>query len=311
MVKWLLELTHYVELIKALIVRDLKARYKGSVLGYVWTWLDPLLTMLVFIIVFDIILAIEVKDYPIYLLAGLIPWNFFGSSVTQSVNSITGNRGLIKKIYYPREIFPLTVVLANGVNMGLSFIVLTAIIFLFSINVGVGTFLVIFFNNLVFFTVLALLAVVLGNSIDMGFNLIVLVSVIILYKLQFSPVLLLLIVATVCLFLISFGVSLIVSFMNVFFRDITYVVPFVIRLWFFLTPVFWSLENGKIPKNFIGAYLMANPLAVILAMYRSAFLGNPAPAVKYVLCAFTISSLVFCTGYVLFKRYEDEIARRV
>ncbi|MEF9427546.1 MAG: ABC transporter permease, partial [Candidatus Mariimomonas ferrooxydans] len=130
-----LEIFRYKELIKTLVSRDLKVRYKKSVLGYAWTWLEPLLTMFIFILVFDIILSIKVENFPVYLLSGLLPWIFFSNSVTSSVNSIAGNTGLIKRVYYPREIFPLTITLGNGINMFLGILVLLPVILFFGIKI--------------------------------------------------------------------------------------------------------------------------------------------------------------------------------
>ena len=136
-----LEIFRYKELLKNLVGRDLKVRYKNSVLGFAWTWLDPLMTMFIFIVVFQYILAIKTKNFPVFLLTGLIPWTFFSNSVIGSVNSITGNSGFIRRVYYPREIFPLTLMLANIVNMMLSLLVLIPVIFAFSIPLTINILL--------------------------------------------------------------------------------------------------------------------------------------------------------------------------
>jgi ABC-2 type transport system permease protein len=86
-----LEIFRYKELIKNLVGRDLKVRYKSSLLGFAWTWLDPLLTRFIFIIVFDFILGTKIKNSSVFLLTGLIPWTFFNNSINGSVNAITGN----------------------------------------------------------------------------------------------------------------------------------------------------------------------------------------------------------------------------
>jgi lipopolysaccharide transport system permease protein len=109
MLRSILEIFRYSELIKTLVAKDLRVRYTNSVLGYAWTWLDPIMSMFTFILVFDIMLSIKVEHFPIFLLSGLIPWTFFSSSVISSVGSILNNAGLIKRVYYPREIFPLTI----------------------------------------------------------------------------------------------------------------------------------------------------------------------------------------------------------
>ena len=125
------ELWRYRELARELVVRDLKLRYKSSVLGYLWSLLNPLLLMVVFTLVFTVMLPnVSVADYPVFVLCGLLPWNFFAASTTTSVNSVLSHANLIKKVYFPREILPISNVLANGVNFALSLVVLFAAILL-------------------------------------------------------------------------------------------------------------------------------------------------------------------------------------
>jgi len=111
------ELWDYRELIRNLVVRDLKVRYRNSALGVVWSWLNPLLMMVVYTIFFTVLLRNDTPRYPILLLCGLLPWNFFNDSVFQATGSIVGNAHLIKKIYFPREVLPISVVLSSLVNL--------------------------------------------------------------------------------------------------------------------------------------------------------------------------------------------------
>ncbi len=112
------ELWRYRELVNNLVVRDLKVRYKNSILGIAWSWINPLLMMLVFTIVFTIIARgpQDIPHYPVYILAGILPWNFFSASVVGATASIVGSSYLIKKVYFPREVLPLSTVLSNMVN---------------------------------------------------------------------------------------------------------------------------------------------------------------------------------------------------
>ncbi len=118
----LIELWQYRELVRNLVARDLKVRYKNSVLGIAWSWLNPLLMMLVFTFVFDVIGfgRQDIQHYPVYFLAGILPWNMFSASVVGATASIVSNGYLIKKVYFPREVLPLTVVLANTINFCIS-----------------------------------------------------------------------------------------------------------------------------------------------------------------------------------------------
>lgn len=118
MLSKLIELWRYRELVYNLVVRDLKVRYKNSVLGIAWSWLNPLLMMLVFTFVFDVIGfgRQDVRNYPVYFLAGILPWNMFSASVVGATASVVGSGYLIKKVYFPREVLPLSTVLANMIN---------------------------------------------------------------------------------------------------------------------------------------------------------------------------------------------------
>jgi len=119
--KRLHELWLYRELIYNLVVRDLKARYKNSVLGIAWSWLNPLMMMVVYTVVFNVLAGRSgIPDYPVFILSALLPWNLFSASVSQATNSIVGSASLIKKIYFPREVLPLSVVLGNAVNFLIS-----------------------------------------------------------------------------------------------------------------------------------------------------------------------------------------------
>jgi len=126
------ELIRYRELVRNLVIRDLKVRYKNSVLGFLWSLLNPLGMMVIMTIVFTIMLPNNVIDrFPVFVLCALLPWNFFSSSVMTSIHSIVGNAHLIKKVYFPREVLPLSAVLANLVNFLLAMTVLFGMMFVF------------------------------------------------------------------------------------------------------------------------------------------------------------------------------------
>lgn len=111
------EVWEYRELIRNLVLRDLKVRYRNSLLGIIWSWANPLLMMLVFTLVFNFLFTqSDLPHYHVFLLSALLPWQFFSESVTAATNSIVGNAHLIKKVYFPREILPLSIILSNLVN---------------------------------------------------------------------------------------------------------------------------------------------------------------------------------------------------
>lgn len=134
MIRRFADLLHYRELIRNLIIRDLKVRYKNSVLGVLWSLLNPLLMTLVFTFVFTVMIPQRIDKFPVFFMCGFLPWSFFSSSVTQGTQSIVRNAHLIKKVYFPREILPLVDVLSNLVNFLLALIVLFAMLLVFQVK---------------------------------------------------------------------------------------------------------------------------------------------------------------------------------
>jgi homopolymeric O-antigen transport system permease protein len=127
----------YRELLRNLVVRDLKVRYRNSFFGFLWALGNPLLMMGVFTIVFTVLWPQDVAKFPVFILAGLLPWNFFSSSVMGSITSITGNAHIVKKVFFPREILPASLVLSNLVNFCLALVALFIVIILFQVKLTV------------------------------------------------------------------------------------------------------------------------------------------------------------------------------
>jgi ABC-2 type transport system permease protein len=107
----------YRDLVTTLVVRDLRVRYRRSAIGFLWTMLQPLLTMLVLNLVFSALFRFEIVNYPVYALAGIMFWNFFSQSITGSMNSLRDNAQLVTKLPVPKAVFPLAAVIAGMVNL--------------------------------------------------------------------------------------------------------------------------------------------------------------------------------------------------
>ena len=122
------ELYVYREMIFSLVRRDLKGRYKGSVLGFLWTFLNPLLQLGVYTLVFSVIMRNGIKDYYLFLFVALIPWIFFSTCVSGGATCIMTQKEMVKKIYFPRQVLPLAYVTSQFVNMLLSFVVVIPIL---------------------------------------------------------------------------------------------------------------------------------------------------------------------------------------
>ena len=122
------ELYEYREMIISLVRKDLRGRYKGSVLGFLWTFINPLLQLIVYTIVFSIIMNTSYEQYYLFLFVALVPWMFFSSSVTDGAASILKEKDMVKKIYFPREVLPISTVTSGFVNMVLTFIVVFVVV---------------------------------------------------------------------------------------------------------------------------------------------------------------------------------------
>lgn len=115
-------------MIASLVQRDLRGRYKGSVLGFFWTFLNPLLQLLVYTFVFSTVMRAGIKDYYLFLFVALVPWSYFSGSVAGGANCILAQQNLVNKIYFPREVLPLAHVMSQLVNMLLTYIVVFLVI---------------------------------------------------------------------------------------------------------------------------------------------------------------------------------------
>lgn len=135
------EIYNYREMLFSLVRRELRGRYKGSVLGFLWTFINPLLQMLVYTVVFSAILKSGIDKYYLFLFVVLIPWIFFSTSVIGSASCVVAQKSLITKIYFPREILPLSYVTTCFVNMLLSFIVVFIIIFISGVGFNIHALL--------------------------------------------------------------------------------------------------------------------------------------------------------------------------
>lgn len=128
------ELYNYKELLKNNVKKDIRGKYKGSFLGILWSFINPLLSALVYAIVFPIILKNTQENYVTYLIIGILPWTFFVNVINQGTFCIVGNSGIIKKVYFPRAILPLSIVISGLIN----FLISCLIIFIFLFFSGIG-----------------------------------------------------------------------------------------------------------------------------------------------------------------------------
>ena len=126
----------YREMLINMVRRELRGKYKGSILGFLWTFINPLLQLVVYTIVFSNIMRMGVSNYEIFLFVALIPWMFFSTSVLSGAGSIIYNQSLVTKIYFPREILPLSVVTSNFINMIYCSVIVWAVVLFYHMNLN-------------------------------------------------------------------------------------------------------------------------------------------------------------------------------
>lgn len=255
--KKIFKLYNYRELLYALIVRDIKIRYKQSVLGMLWAVLQPLSLMIIFTLVFSRFARIPTNGipYPVFSYCALLPWTFFATSLSFAIPSLVNNISLVTKIYFPREVFPIAAVAACFFDF-----IIASLVF---------------------------------------------VGMMIYYKVALTAALVFLPVVIVIQITLTLGIAFLASAVNVFFRDIRYIVPLAVQIWMFLSPVIYPLN--MVPEKYRGLYVL-NPMAVLLESYRSIVLDGTLPPVNLLGMAAIVSATLFMVSYTIFKNLEMRFA---
>ena len=135
--KVLRELYSYREMIFSLVRKDLRGRYKGSILGFLWTFINPLLQLMVYTIVFSVILRAGIDKFYLFLFVALVPWIFFSSAITGGATSILSQQDMVKKIYFPRQVLPISYVTSSFVNMLLCFLVIFGVLIITGYGINI------------------------------------------------------------------------------------------------------------------------------------------------------------------------------
>jgi ABC-type polysaccharide/polyol phosphate export permease len=246
------DLYKYKALINALVVRGLKARYRGSILGFFWTFLNPFLLMLVYLLVFKVFMNNGIKNYTVFLFSGLLPWMWFSTSLTDGVGSIIGGANLITKVLFPPQVISTVPVLVNMMNFIFSLPLL--FIFMFFLKMPIG---------------LPLLAVI--------------------------PVILVQLILTQ-------GLVLIVSSVNVYFRDLQQIVSNLLLLGFFVTPIVYSLK--QVPEKYLFIFYI-NPMTTVVRSYQWIFYYNTFPNWLHLFYLFIVSIVILFAGVFIFEQLKE------
>jgi lipopolysaccharide transport system permease protein len=251
------ELWEYRQLLYFLTWRDIKVRYKQSVLGIGWAVLQPFLTMLIFTFVFSVFANVSSGEipYPIFAYTALLPWQYFATALNRSGVSVVGNAHLISKVYFPRLAIPLSAAIAPIVDFGIAFLLLIGMMFYYGIKPTTAILALPLFMLLAFVTALA------------------------------------------C--------SLWLAALNVRYRDVGHLIPFLIQAWMYLSPV--AYPSSLVPEEWLWLYRL-NPMAGVVDGFRWALLDGEPPLILPLLGSALAAILVLVTSLSYFHKTEETFA---
>jgi ABC-2 type transport system permease protein len=252
----------WLEFLIAMTEKEIKARYKHALLGFLWIILNPIIQMLIIGFVFQFFIPVEVDNYFLFLFAGLLPWNFFAYSLTKTVPSIVYERSLIQKAKFPRESIVLSIVLSNA----------------FHFVISLGLFL-------------GLILLLVTTQTLTGIEIIPSINFFDIWKW------LLLLPLLVWILLLTSGFSLLGAALNVKYRDVSFVVSAFVPMWFYATPVVYTLDLLPRPLQFI-AYL--NPMTGITELFHWILLSIPVTSVNALVLSFIVTILSVGIGWHIF-----------
>jgi lipopolysaccharide transport system permease protein len=245
------------ELLYFLIWRDVKVRYKQTILGAAWAILQPLLTMVVFSIFFGKLAGMpsDGVPYPLFAYVALVPWTFFANGLTLSSNSLVSNQTLLRKVYFPRLVIPISAVASGLIDFGIAFVVLLAL----AARYGVAPT-----AHMLWLPAFVLLALVT-----------------------------------------ALGVGLWFAALNVLYRDIQYVVPFLVQVWLYATPIVYP--SSLVPERWRTLYAI-NPMVGVVEGFRWALLGTGAGPGPMIVVSSLAALATLIGGLFFFRRMEKSFS---
>jgi homopolymeric O-antigen transport system permease protein len=241
------------ELLYFLIWRDVKVRYKQTLLGAAWAILQPLLTMVVFSIFFGKLARMpsDGVPYPLFAYVALVPWTFFANGLILSSGSLVSNQTLLRKVYFPRLVIPVSAVAAGLIDFGIAFVVLLGLAARYGVPLSA---------NMIWLPALVLLALVT-----------------------------------------ALGVGLWFAALNVLYRDIQYVVPFLVQVWLYATPIVYP--SSLVPERWRTLYAI-NPMVGVVEGFRWALLGTGTAPGPMILVSGIAAVVTLIGGMFFFRRME-------
>ncbi len=239
-------------------ISQLKTKYSNSLIGIFWSILNPVLIMLAITFVFTVVFRTEIKNFAFFVLAGILPWMFFSGAISEVTNSILSQQNILRQFNLPKEIIPLSCVLANFVNFLIGWVIVYPIFFILN-------------PKIILFFPLFILILLLN-------------------------------------FIFMCGVSLIFSILNVFYRDLGHSLGVLLMFWFWVTPVFYSIDMVPLSLHWI---FKINPLTFFVTFYREVIFSGVIPDLSVVTGVFTLALLSIGLGFLIFWRLEPKLIKAI
>jgi len=258
------------ELLTHLTLRELRSKYKRSFFGWAWSLVTPLVNMVVYTIVFSYFLKAQIQPgepsglnvFALYLMCGMLPFNYLNASVMGSIGSVIGGSSLIKKTYFPRELLPAATVISNLVT----------------------------------------------HLIEMGLLLVALLAFGNWRAIPYLPITLILILLTT---IFGLGLGLALSVLNVYFRDIQYLMTIVFVVWFFLTPIVYSLASLTHVSGAVKDLLKLNPMTDAVLSFRATLYDGTHPGWLEFSYFAVVAIGCYFIGRAIFNRFEGRLAEEL
>ena len=259
MIEQLIKIWQRRELLFYLVKYEMKAENRNKVLGFLWSFLDPLLLLLVYIVLVVYIFQRGEPQFPVLLFSALLSWRWFTNSLGQSVTSIPSKVGLVRTVSFPLAILPITSVTIGLFDWLFGFAILIPMLFIFEAKLTVH----------VLWLPLLLFLQLLG----------------------------------------TIGASLILAVVGTHLSDLRNIIQFILRLWFFLSPIIYSVE-ARIPERFQTWYMLLNPFGGLLESYKNILVRGSPPS-EYVAVAATLAVIVFVLGLRYFNHDEKKLVKAI
>ena len=248
----------------AMTDKEIKARYKHAVLGFLWIVINPILQMLVMGFVFQFFVPVKVDNYFLFLFSGLLPWNFLSQSLTKATSSFFHERNLIKKSKFPRESIVLSIILSNFLHFSISLLILSILL------IGDKVILETYSLSQLLFYILRMFWLIPG---------------------------------IILLLMFVIGISLFTSSLNVRFRDMNFIVQLAVMLWFYATPIVYSLD---LLPEIIWPIFYLNPMTAVIEIFHYALMYQKPTIISFISVSTVIVFLVLYLGIKTFKKESKD-----